>query len=204
VIIADDHPLLLRGLKDLLLCDDRIELIEATSSGVRALACIRTMQPDIAVLDVSMADVGGLAILRAVRDHGWPVKVVFLTASISGRQIFDAIEMGVWGLLLKDYAASSLHDCIGHVMRGGKWLPEDLVAKARRDNELTESTQLDCLTARELEIAELVCRGFSNKMIAQQLGSSEGTVAIHLQHIYRKLEISSRTTLATIFIQNKY
>jgi two-component system NarL family response regulator/two-component system nitrate/nitrite response regulator NarL len=203
VIIADDHPVLLWGLKDLLLSDNRIELIEATSSGARALALVRSEKPDIAVLDVTMPDVGGMAILQAVYDNRWPVRVVFLSASLTGKQIAAAIGLGVYGLLLKDYAATSLLDCLDQVMQGQKWLPDDLIDKARREAAISDQPHLDCLTPRELKIAELVCRGISNKAIAQQVGSSEGTVSIHLQNIYRKLGISSRTMLATLYIQHQ-
>lgn len=112
VLVADDHPLLLRGLADLLQATREVELVEATGSGTRALAVIRDKRPEVAVLDVSMPDVGGLAILRAIRENGWPVRVIFLSATMTGRQIAEAIGLGVWGLLLKDYASDSLLDCL--------------------------------------------------------------------------------------------
>lgn len=201
VLLADDHPLLLRGLADLLQATGEVDLVEATSSGTRALASIREKRPDIAVLDVSMPDVGGLAILRALREGGLPVRVIFLSATMTGRQIAEAIGLGVWGLLLKDYASDSLLDCLREVIAGRKWLPEELVSKARRGGGVDIGGEIASLTPREKEISALVCRGFSNKAIAGMVGSTEGTVSIHLHNIYRKLDISSRTTLATLFVQ---
>ncbi|EQB15155.1 response regulator [Novosphingobium lindaniclasticum] len=201
VIVADDHPLLLRGLADLLQAMPQVDLVEATGSGTRALAVIRDRKPDVAVLDVSMPDVGGLAILRAIREAGLPVRVIFLSATMTGRQIAEAIGLGVWGLLLKDYASDSLLDCLREVIAGRKWLPEDLVTKARRGGGVDIRSDIAGLTPREKEISALVCRGFSNKAIAGMVGSTEGTVSIHLHNIYRKLDISSRTTLATLFVQ---
>ncbi|WP_324698788.1 response regulator [Novosphingobium aerophilum] len=201
VLVADDHPLLLRGLADMLRGTGEVDLIEATGSGTRALAVIREKRPEVAVLDVSMPDVGGLAILRAISEAGWPVRVIFLSATMSGRQIAEAIALGVWGLLLKDYAANSLLDCLREVVSGRKWLPEDLVAKGRRGGGVDIASDIGNLTPREREISALVCRGFSNKAIGGMLGSTEGTVSIHLHNIYRKLDISSRTTLATLFVK---
>lgn len=201
VIVADDHPLLLHGLADMLRNSGLFDLVEATGSGTRALALVQSLQPDIAVLDVSMPDIGGMAILRAVHMNRWPVRVVFLSATLSSKQISDAIDLGVWGLLLKDYATDSLLDCLKQVLAGNKWLPDDLVAKARRDDRADDAMKLAALTPREREITELVCRGLSNRAIATELGSSEGTVGIHLHNIYGKLDISSRTMLAALNVR---
>lgn len=201
VIVADDHPLLLHGLADMLRSAGLFDLVEATGSGTRALALVQSLQPDIAVLDVSMPDIGGMEILRAVHANRWPVRVIFLSATLSGKQISDAIDMGVWGLLLKDYATDSLLDCLNQVLAGKKWLPDDLVAKARGDHRSDNAMRLAALTPREREITELVCRGLSNRAIATELGSSEGTVGIHLHNIYGKLDISSRTMLAALNVR---
>lgn len=201
VIVADDHPLLLHGLADMLRSADLFDEVESTGSGTRALALVQSLQPDIAVLDVSMPDIGGMAILRAVHMNRWPVRVVFLSATLSSKQISDAIDMGVWGLLLKDYATDSLLDCLKQVLAGNKWLPDDLVAKARRNDRTDDAMKLAALTPREREITELVCRGMSNRAIATELGSSEGTVGIHLHNIYGKLDISSRTMLAALNVR---
>lgn len=201
VVVADDHPLLLRGLADLLRASEGVELVEATGSGIRALSVIRDQRPDIAILDVTMPDVGGMAILKVIHEQNWPVRVIFLSATMSGSQIAEALSLGVWGLLLKDYAAHSLIDCLDEVSAGRKWLPDDLVARAREESGIDVPKAIASLTPREREISELVCRGLSNKAIAAAVGSSEGTVSIHLHNIYRKLAISSRTTLATLFVR---
>lgn len=203
VLVADDHPLLLRGLADLLQATPGIDVVAATSSGSRALSIIKESRPEIAILDVSMPDVGGMDILRTIHERALPVRVVFLTATMTGPQIAEAMALGVWGLLLKDYAADSLVDCLREVAAGRKWLPEGLVARARQAGDNDPSRALDRLTRREREISELVCRGMSNKTIAQNVGSSEGTVSIHLHNVYRKLGISSRTTLAMLFVRHQ-
>ena len=203
IVVADDHPLLLRGVEDLLQSVGMFEVIEATESGVQALATIRSRKPDIALLDISMPDMSGMAILKAVRDEKWPVCVVFLTATLSGRQVSEAIALGVRGLLLKDYASETLVDCMKEVAAGRRWFPDDLIAKARSEGTDAGTPDIGALTPREREISGLVCRGLTNRAIANELGSSEGTVSIHLHNIYRKLDISSRTALTALMVQQR-
>ncbi len=201
IVIADDHPLLLRGVEDMLRSVDAFEVIEASESGVQALETIRARMPDIALLDISMPDMSGMAILKVIREEKWPVRVVFLTATLSGRQVSDAIALGVRGLLLKDYASETLIDCMKEVAAGRRWFPDDLVAKARSEEGNAGPHDIGVLTPREREISELVSRGLTNRAIATELGSSEGTVSIHLHNIYRKLDISSRTALTALLVQ---
>lgn len=203
VLVADDHPLLLRGLSDLLEATPDVDLIAATSSGPRALSIIRDSQPEIAILDVTMPDVGGMDILRTIHARALPVRVIFLTATMRGQQVAEAIDLGVWGILLKDYAADSLVDCLREVAAGRKWLPAELVARGKQSRESDPAAALACLTSRERQISELVCRGLSNRSIAASVGSTEGTVSIHLHNVYRKLGIGSRTTLATMFVRHQ-
>jgi DNA-binding NarL/FixJ family response regulator len=129
------------------------------------------------------------------------VKVIFLTATLTGRQIADAISMGVWGILLKEYAPEALLDCMRQVASGEKWLPPELVVRATSAGPSDSPQKLDLLTVREREVAVQICGGLSNRAIAQKLGTTEGTIGIHLNNIYRKLEITNRTTLAALHLQ---
>lgn len=203
VVVADDHPLLLEALAALLRGSGGFDVVEATSSGHRALKLVGTLQPDIAVLDVSMPDIGGMDILRAAAGNRWPVKIVFLSATMTGKQIAEAMELGVRGIMLKESATDDLLHCLVRVAGGHTWIPEELVARAEQDNSKDTASLIDALTRREREIAELVCQGLSNRAIAGQLGSAEGTVSIHLHNIYRKLSISSRTSLAALLVQHQ-
>jgi DNA-binding NarL/FixJ family response regulator len=201
VVLADDHPLLLRGLQGLLKTAPDFNVLAATASGAQALSLISDLRPDLAVLDVSMPDVGGLEIQRTVFKGRLPVKVIFLTATLTGRQIADAISMGVWGILLKEYAPEALLDCMRQVASGEKWLPPELVVRATSAGPSDSPQKLDLLTVREREVAVQICGGLSNRAIAQKLGTTEGTIGIHLNNIYRKLEITNRTTLAALHLQ---
>lgn len=201
VLLSDDHPLLLRGLQDILGAAPDFQIIGATTSGAKALSLVRNRKPNIALLDVAMPDVGGLDILRSVHEYGLPVKVVFLTATLTGREIADAMAMGIWGLLLKEYAPEALLDCLRQVISGEKWLPAELMSKAARAPQDSGERKIELLTRREREITELICGGLSNRCIADKLGTSEGTITVHLHNIYQKLEITNRTALAALHVQ---
>ena len=201
VILSDDHPLLLRGLCELLMCEPGFAIVGSTTRGTEALELIRTHVPSVAVLDIMMPDLGGMAILNAIRATNLGTKVVFLTATISSRQISEALELNIDGLLLKESAPEELIDCLDRVVRGEKWLPADLLARAADEMQGMKRSASASLTSREREIVECLCRGLSNKAIARKLGTTDGTVKVHLHNIYQKLGVPNRTTLAAMALQ---
>lgn len=203
VVIADDHPLLLQALSELVESSGSFDVIEASSNGHCALARIRADQPDIAILDLDMPVIGGMDILRAVHENNWTVRVIFLSASMTSTEIANAIKLGVWGLVLKDYATEELLNCLQEVATGNRWLPEQLIAKSSEAEYAEASLSLSMLTPRETAIAELVAQGYSNRGIAEKLGGAEGTVSIHLHNIYRKLDIGSRAKLAALLVRGQ-
>lgn len=201
VVLADDHPLVLQGLRALLDGQEEFRIVAACLSGQQALEAIRVHSPDIAVIDVTMPGVNGLAVLGKVVDERLTTRVVLLTASVSDGQILEAVTAGVHGLVLKESAPEMLVSCLRGVAAGRRWLPQDLI-KPALDRELQRREQgrrfVRELTAREIEIIRLIADGLSNKAIAGRLTISEGTVKIHLHHIYQKLGISNRAALAAL------
>src|SRR3954447_10015623 len=190
VVLADDHPIVLDGLQALLRSEPGVEVVAAAPDGAIALELIRTHEPSMAVLDITMPQLTGLEVLEALEADGLATRVVLLTGSATDEQIATAVERSAWGLLLKEHALDTLIQCLKTVAAGQRWLPEELVASAvRRAAERRETVvQLRrVLTAREYEIAGLVAQGLSNKHIARLLKLSEGTVKIHLHNIYEKL-----------------
>jgi DNA-binding NarL/FixJ family response regulator len=196
IVLADDHPLMLRGIQDLLAAAPDIEVVGTATSGGNALAIIKERSPDIALLDIAMPGMGGPDVQAELVRADIPVKVIFLTATLSSKQVNDAVELGVWGLLLKEDAPETLLDCVRSVDGDQRWLPREVMARVTPRQ--APAASLSLLTPREREIADLVCDGLSNRRIADQLKTSEGTVGIHLQNIYRKLEINNRTMLAAL------
>jgi len=197
VFLMDDHPVVLRGLAELVGMEADFRIAGATTDGAGAFAMIESLKPDIAVLDVNVPDVSGLALLRQLRANDLPVRPIFLTAMITPAQASEAVENGIWGILLKESAPDTLIDCLRSVAAGRRWLSGEMERMAGAAHGLS------ALTPREMEIAGHACRGLSNKLIARELGASEGTVKIHLHNIFQKLRITNRTALAAIYYERR-
>ena len=199
IVLADDHPIVLDGLAQLLGGDERFRVAAACSDGEEALAAIRAHKPDIAVLDIRMPRRDGLAVLRAVVDEDLPTRVVLLTAQISDDELIDAIRLGAAGLVLKETASRQLVSALHDVAKGQPSLDQKVVRRAL-DKMLRVSAGLaqveKVLTPREVEVVRLVAAGLRNKQIADQLSITEGTVKIHLHTVFEKLGISSRMELS--------
>src|SRR3954468_5477610 len=202
VVLADDHPIVLGGLRALLQAERGVEIVAAALDGAIALEMIRAHEPEIAVLDIYMPRLTGLEVLEALEADGLATRGVLLTGSASDEQIATAVERGAWGLLLKESAPGTLMECLKTVSAGQRRLPEELVAPAIRraaERRAADVRPERVLTAREYEIARLVAQGLSNKHIARELAISEGTVKIHLHKTYGKLGgVMNRTSLAVL------
>ncbi|MBL0408381.1 response regulator transcription factor [Microvirga aerilata] len=201
VILADDHPVFLNGLRALLQTDPMFEIVAVCPDGKSALQAILESKPDLAILDVSMPGCTGVEVLAELSDRDLTTRVILLTASAGDGEIVEAVARGVYGLMLKDAAADTLLDCMRSVAVGRRWLPPDLVGAAvkREEDNRAKVSQLDnALTSREREIVTLVAEGQSNKEIARKLGLADGTVKIHLHRIYNKLGVSNRTSLTAL------
>ncbi len=201
VVLADDHPVFLGGLQALIRTDPMFEVVATRPNGTSALQAILELQPDLAILDVSMPGCTGVEVLKDIGSRNLRTRVILLTASAGDHQIVEAVERGVYGLMLKDAAADTLLECMRSVSAGRRWLPSDLVGAAleREEEKRAKTGQVEAaLTAREREIVSLVAEGRSNKEIARHLGVTDGTVKIHLHNIYRKLDVGNRTALTAL------
>jgi two-component system, NarL family, nitrate/nitrite response regulator NarL len=201
VILADDHPVFLNGLQALLQTDPMFEVVDTCKDGKAALQSILEKRPDLAVLDVSMPGCTGVEVLAELGDRGLSTRVILLTASAGDHEIVEAVARGAYGLMLKDTAADTLLECMRSVSVGRRWLPSDVVEAAvkREEGKRAKVSHLEnALTVREREIVNLVAEGRSNKEIARQLGLTDGTVKIHLHNIYRKLDVTNRTSLTAL------
>lgn len=195
VVIADDHPVVLRGLSDFIVNHGDFVVFGRAGNGEEALAMIRGHRPDVAVLDVYMPGLGGLEVLAAIRKEQLPTRVVLLTASFEDDHLLTAMEYGADGILLKEAAPGAMLECLLRVANGGRWLAAELVQfavrRAARDNDDTPVS----LTLREAELVRLVAQGLSNKEVGTRLSLTEGTVKSHLHNIYTKLGIANRASL---------
>jgi len=198
VVVADDHPVVLHGIVDVLQSCGNMKVIAACGDGLSAVDAILKLAPDVAVLDISMPGLIGLEILASIAAEKSETKVVFLTASISDDQIVTAISRGAKAIMFKDSAPEDLIDCVRTVAAGGTWFVPDLVDAAleRETGRRLEVERIrQIVTTREREVMLLVAEGLCNKLVARRLAISEGTVKIHLHNIYQKIGVANRTAL---------
>lgn len=198
VALADDHPLMLRGLQGLLSSEVDFQVVAQCVNGEEALRSIRTYQPDLAVVDLSMPQRDGLSVSREVNREKLRTRIVLLAASIDEHQVVEARRLGVGGVILKEMAPRLLMQCLRKVHCGELWIERRSAARAfdtllQREAGMREIGLI--LTAREVEIARLVASGLRNRRVAQRLFVSEATVKTHLHNIYDKLNVESRGQL---------
>ena len=206
VVLADDHPVVLHGIVSLLGAHSDLKIVAGCSDGSAAAEAIRKYSPDVAVLDLAMPGLNGLDILSAVAAERAATKIVFLTATVTEKQILTAIACGAEGVMLKDAAPNDLIRCVRDVAAGRRWYPAEIVhAALERQTERAPQGELidEGLTPREREVVKLVSGGLSNKEVGRRLGLSEGTIKIHLHNIYGKLGVSNRTGLTALAITHR-
>jgi RNA polymerase sigma factor (sigma-70 family) len=201
LLLADDHPLVLEGLRSLLAAEKDVSIVASCCDGLSALQRIRDAAPMIAVLDLRMPGLNGLEVLEWMTTDGLSTRVIFLGATMEDAQIRTAVQRGAFGIILKDEAPENLVRCIREVANGRRWFPSELVKPAleREERRRSYRQQLcEILTPREREALTLVAQGLSNGEIAREFNISEGTVKIHIHKIYQKLRVGKRSTLADI------
>jgi two-component system nitrate/nitrite response regulator NarL len=199
IVLADDHPIVLGGLVTLLKQDKALHLVATCANGQEALDAIRTLRPDLALLDFNMPRLNGLQVLEALIAEKLPTRVCFLAASLSDREIVAVADKGAFGIVLKESAPDTLITALHAIAAGQKWLSGALVSGAStrlRELQAEISRVSDALSPREIEIMLRVAEGLSNKEVGRQLKISEGTVKMHLHSIYQKINVSNRTSLA--------
>jgi DNA-binding NarL/FixJ family response regulator len=199
LVLADDHPLVLDGLEQLLGLERDLEVVARCRDGNEALRAVRMHRPDLLILDIKMPGRDGLAVLQAIREEELPTETVVLTAALDDDQLVDAVRLGVRGVVLKESAPRTIINAIREVRAGGSYMEGRAVSRAlhklvRREDAVREAERQ--LTPRELEIVKLATSGARNRDIAERLSISEGTVKIHFHNVYEKLGIDSRVALA--------
>ncbi len=200
VALADDHELVLEGLRGLLANEADIEVVATATDGESLLAAIEQHQPDVAVMDLQMAGMDGLHCLAEIRRRGLPVRVLILTAFSDGESIQSALEGGADGLALKTAPPRQTVDAVRQVGQGNLVFPP--AARKWLVGHRPKSVAPD-LSAREWAVLELAAKGLTNPQIADSLTVSENTVKFHLQNIFQKLGVSNRTEAAGFYFRVK-
>lgn len=201
VMIVDDHPLMRRGIRQLLELDPTFDVVAEASSGSEAIALASRAQPDLILLDLNMKGLSGLDTLKALRNEGVDARIIILTVSDSRSDVYALVDAGADGYLLKDSEPEILLSQI-HQAASGKNVFSDTISEYLSSRtELTDP--FADLTERELDVLQEVARGLSNKQIASQLHISEETVKVHIRNLLRKLDVRSRVAATVLYLENK-
>ncbi|MBT41473.1 MAG: two-component system response regulator NarL [Idiomarina sp.] len=206
IMLVDDHPLLRKGLKQLIAMEDDMQVVAEASSGKDAIALAAEHDPDLIVLDLNMQGMDGIETLKKLRDSGVTSRIIMLTVSDADEDVVDAITNGADGYLLKDMEPEQLLEQIHRAVTGKMVLSEaitEILATALRQPAKAPSSQLSSLTNREYEILSLIAKGMSNKVIARELDISDGTVKVHVKHLLKKLGLRSRVEAAVWMVNQQ-
>jgi DNA-binding NarL/FixJ family response regulator len=196
LLIVDDHPVVRIGLSSMLNMRGKILVVAAVASGKEAICFLDQSDVDIVLLDLRMPEMNGIETLKAICKRPFPPPVIVLSSFEFDEEIYQAVEAGAQGYLLKDMTVENIFLAIQRVNAGGAFFP------ARITDRLDERKHRRDLSSRELEILSLLTKGLTNKEIGGALSISQFTVRNHIKHIAAKLDASDRTEAAFIAIQS--
>ena len=200
VVLADDHAVVRKGIREFLEQGDVTVVAEATD-GTEAVALVAEYQPDVAVLDIQMPGMTGIEATRHIKAEYPEVRVLILTAYDDDPYVFALLQAGASGYVLKTASSGDLVNAVRAVYRGESALDpavtQKVVQQLAAGRPLGAKTSVEALTQREVEVLRLAAKGLTNKAIGQTLGISDRTVQGHLANIYGKLTVSSRTQAVT-------
>lgn len=206
IMLVDDHPMLRRGLFDLLSMETDLLPVAQAGSGEEAVRIATALEPelDLILLDLNMPGMNGIETIQALRYAGVDAKVIIFTVSDEHSDIVEALRAGADGYLLKDMEPEELIDQVRAAVNGRMALSPELnhvLASAIRGRDPSSPSRVD-LTRREKDVLWLIAKGQSNKLIARNLDISEGTVKVHVKRVLQKLGVRSRTEAAIWVLDN--
>src|ERR1700761_3161122 len=196
ILIVDDHPVVCSGLISMLSAQPDLEIIGSAASGEQALDIVRRERPSMMLLDLRMPGMDGIAVLAALKRIDDAPKVIILTSFEKDEDIYKSVRAGAQGYLLKDTSEPEMLAAIREVFSGKRFIPRHIAAR------LADRMSRSDLTARELQILELVADGSTNKEIATALTISKNTVRHHVNSIMDKLNVSDRTEAVATAIRS--
>ena len=187
VLLVDDHPLMLEGIRRALENDKDFEIVGEDTSGTQVLSLLSRASPDVVLLDLRLPDVDGLGCLQLIRQLHPKVKVIMLSVIAETAEIAAALEAGAAAYIVKSIDRQDLAAAVRQALSGTFFCVGSAAPAPAADANDTG------LTERQVEILQAVARGLSNRAIAQELWLSDQTVKFHLHNIYRTLGVSNRT-----------
>jgi two-component system nitrate/nitrite response regulator NarL len=208
VLLVDDHTLFRSGIKSLLQRNDDFEVIGEAGDGLEGIKRVRSLKPDVALLDLHMPGVSGLEAVKVIAEEMPEVRILMLTVSEDAQDLMDALRAGASGYLLKNIETDALVDAIRRAAQGESVVSQQMTAKliqgVRNPPKAEAAIERDRFSPRERDILESLAQGESNKEIARRHDLAESTVKIHVQNIFKKLNMSSRVQVALYAVENGY
>lgn len=204
VMIADDHVLMREGIRQLLEFDGTIQVIAEASDGVECLEKLKTLKPEVLLLDINMPNMNGIEVLEKIKTRSLGIKVLILTVHNEVEYLVKAVDIGADGYILKDSGSAELKKAISIIMSGESYIQPSLIPalNSRLVARDVDKEKIESLTKRELEVLIQVANGMFNKEIATTLNISERTVKNHISNIFKKIDVSDRTQAAVFAIKN--
>lgn len=206
VLIADDHKLFRQGLIGLMRTrEDLVEVLGEAATGIEAIELAESLHPDVILMDIYMPEMDGLQAAKEIRARFPNIAIVMLTSSERDGHLYEAVQLGVSGYLLKSLDANELFDLLTGVVRGETAMTRALASKLLKAvaNRLADDAKgEEVLTERELYVLRLVASGATNSEIAEKLSISINTVKSHLKNILGKLQLENRTQAATYALKH--
>jgi two-component system nitrate/nitrite response regulator NarL len=199
LLLADNHPIVLDGVKQLFQLESDFEVVGHCARGKDVLPALLKWKPDVLVLAIRMPEHDGFAVLREMKARAIATRVVLFVATLSEKELLEAIRLDVRGVVLKEMAPRLLVECVRKVQMGGQCLEKASAGSALEHLVRHQPAGLEspsALTLREIEIVRMIASGLCNREIARRLFITEGTVKTHLHHIYEKLHLHGRLELS--------
>lgn len=207
ILLADDHAVVRKGIREFLQDDENIQVIAEAQDGIEALEMIAREQPDVAVFDIQMPRLNGLDATRRVRQEFPSVRVLILTAYEDDPYIFAAFQAGASGYLLKTSGPDEMIQAVRAIAAGETALSpsvaKKLVLRATKGTSVQDG-YIEPLTERELQVLQAAAQGLGNKQIGAALNISDRTVQGHLANIYAKLHVATRTEAVLYAVREKW
>jgi two-component system nitrate/nitrite response regulator NarL len=209
ILLADDHPVVRIGVRNMLQVDEAMEVVGEASDGDEAITQTLDLLPDILLLDLQMPRLPGLEAMRAIMGGSPTVKILMLTSTITTQQVIEALQIGARGIVMKNALTDHLTKAIRAVSGGDYWIGgKRVVNLVGALHELMQQAQVPerktyGLTPRELDVVGCIVEGCSNRDIAKQFTLSEETVKRHLSNIFDKTGVSTRLELALFAIAHQ-
>jgi two-component system, NarL family, response regulator len=195
IMIVDDHPVVREGLSRIIVSESGMEVIAEAGTGAEALQQYRKLRPDIVLLDMRMPEMTGLQTIEAIRKEFTNARIIILSTYDLEEDIYQSLQAGARGYILKDSPRNELLASIRRVHAGERVIPPNIATR------LAERIGGNELTAREFEVLKLIVNGKSNKQIGDDLGISEGTVKSHVNNILDKLGVTDRTQAVSVALK---